>query len=167
MRRVALMYYDGANLNPMLGIARPGDMGFGRDAYQSSQDILHASWWRRTRQRAGGRAQRAGMFPARTSGLSSDDGTFAIRTIAASRSEAYRPRWAIPVCSPRAGVYHVAWRRRAEDGRARWLRLQRQLWKGALRDSICCRSRVVRYEFVFDGLRDSRQASPLDAAKRL
>ena len=24
----ALLYYDGANLNPMLGIARPGDMGF-------------------------------------------------------------------------------------------------------------------------------------------
>ena len=24
----ALMYYDGANLNPMLGVARPGDMGF-------------------------------------------------------------------------------------------------------------------------------------------
>ena len=26
------MYYDGANLNPMLGIARPGDMGF---------DVMH------------------------------------------------------------------------------------------------------------------------------
>ena len=24
----ALMYYDGANLNPLLGVARPGDMGF-------------------------------------------------------------------------------------------------------------------------------------------
>lgn len=28
----ALMYYDGANLNPMLGAARPGDMGF---------DVMH------------------------------------------------------------------------------------------------------------------------------
>lgn len=28
----ALMYYDGANLNPLLGIARPGDMGF---------DVMH------------------------------------------------------------------------------------------------------------------------------
>lgn len=28
----ALMYYDGANLNPMLGICRPGDMGF---------DVMH------------------------------------------------------------------------------------------------------------------------------
>ncbi len=27
-----LMYYDGANLNPMLGVARPGDMGF---------DVMH------------------------------------------------------------------------------------------------------------------------------
>ena len=30
----ALMYYDGANLNPMLGIARPGDMGF---------DVMHVN----------------------------------------------------------------------------------------------------------------------------
>jgi glycine dehydrogenase subunit 2 len=28
----ALMYYDGANLNPMLGVGRPGDMGF---------DVMH------------------------------------------------------------------------------------------------------------------------------
>ena len=28
----ALMYYDGANLNPMLGVCRPGDMGF---------DVMH------------------------------------------------------------------------------------------------------------------------------
>jgi len=31
-RAGALMYYDGANLNPLLGIARPGDMGF---------DVMH------------------------------------------------------------------------------------------------------------------------------
>lgn len=30
----ALMYYDGANLNPLLGIARPGDMGF---------DVMHVN----------------------------------------------------------------------------------------------------------------------------
>jgi len=29
-----LMYYDGANLNPMLGVARPGDMGF---------DVMHVN----------------------------------------------------------------------------------------------------------------------------
>ncbi len=27
-----LMYYDGANLNPLVGVARPGDMGF---------DVMH------------------------------------------------------------------------------------------------------------------------------
>ena len=31
-RAGGLMYYDGANLNPMLGVARPGDMGF---------DVMH------------------------------------------------------------------------------------------------------------------------------
>lgn len=30
----ALMYYDGANLNPMLGVSRPGDMGF---------DVMHVN----------------------------------------------------------------------------------------------------------------------------
>lgn len=30
----ALMYYDGANLNPLLGVARPGDMGF---------DVMHVN----------------------------------------------------------------------------------------------------------------------------
>ncbi len=30
----ALMYYDGANLNPMLGVCRPGDMGF---------DVMHVN----------------------------------------------------------------------------------------------------------------------------
>lgn len=30
----ALLYYDGANLNPLLGIARPGDMGF---------DVMHVN----------------------------------------------------------------------------------------------------------------------------
>ena len=28
----ALLYYDGANFNPILGVARPGDMGF---------DVMH------------------------------------------------------------------------------------------------------------------------------
>jgi glycine dehydrogenase subunit 2 len=31
-KKGALLYYDGANLNPLLGIARPGDMGF---------DVMH------------------------------------------------------------------------------------------------------------------------------
>lgn len=30
----ALLYYDGANLNPLLGVARPGDMGF---------DVMHVN----------------------------------------------------------------------------------------------------------------------------
>jgi len=33
-KRGALLYYDGANLNPLLGLARPGDMGF---------DVIHVN----------------------------------------------------------------------------------------------------------------------------
>ena len=43
-----LMYYDGANLNPMLGEVRPGDIGF---------DVLHPSRRRRPRLGPCGRAQ--------------------------------------------------------------------------------------------------------------
>ncbi len=59
----ALMYYDGANLNPMLGVARPGDMGF---------DVMHINLHktfstpprrRGAGLRSGGRAQGAGAVP--------------------------------------------------------------------------------------------------------
>lgn len=58
-----LMYYDGANLNPMLGVADPADMGF--DVMpKSSQDILYAPWRWRSRLRSGGRQRGPRAIPA-------------------------------------------------------------------------------------------------------
>ena len=60
-----LCYYDGANLNAVMGIVRPGDMGF---------DVVHLNLHktfstpprrRRTRQRAGGLQRVPGAVPAR------------------------------------------------------------------------------------------------------
>ena len=56
-----LLYYDGANMNPLLGAVRPGEMGF---------DIMHlnlhktfSSWRRRSRQRPCGSVREARAVP--------------------------------------------------------------------------------------------------------
>jgi glycine dehydrogenase subunit 2 len=49
-----LCYYDGANLNAVMGIARPGDMGFDVHAPEPAQDLFHPARRRRPRQRPGG-----------------------------------------------------------------------------------------------------------------
>lgn len=59
-----LMYYDGANLNPMLGVCRRR-YGIRRDAHKSAQDFLDTSWRWRTWFGSGRRAQGTGAVPAR------------------------------------------------------------------------------------------------------
>ncbi len=49
------MYGDGANLNALLGIVRPGDLGFDVMHYQPAQDLLHPARRRWAGLRAGGR----------------------------------------------------------------------------------------------------------------
>ena len=58
-----LVYLDGANMNAILGIARPGDFGAGHDALQSAQDLQRPSRRRRT----GGRPNRGDGLPWRRS----------------------------------------------------------------------------------------------------
>ena len=53
----ATLYYDGANLNAVMGIARPGDMGF---------DIVHFNLHKTFTQPHGGGGPGAGRSPART-----------------------------------------------------------------------------------------------------
>jgi glycine dehydrogenase subunit 2 len=59
-----LVYGDGANLNALLGIARPVDLGDRCDALQSSQDIFHPTRRRRPRVWPGRRFASTGRFPA-------------------------------------------------------------------------------------------------------
>ncbi len=56
----ALLYYDGANLNAVCGISRPGDMGFDIVHYQPAQDLLPAARRRRPRRRPGRGARHPG-----------------------------------------------------------------------------------------------------------
>lgn len=74
----ALLYYDGANLNPMLGVARPGDMGF---------DVMHINLHKTFSTPHGGGGPGAGPVGVRH-GLEpflpnprvvrNDDGTFSV-----------------------------------------------------------------------------------------
>ena len=48
-----LLYYDGANLNAILGKVKPGDMGFDVIHINLAQDFFHSSWWRRSGFRPG------------------------------------------------------------------------------------------------------------------
>ncbi len=61
------VYLDGANLNAMVGIARPGHVRRRRVAPQPPQDVLHPPRRRRSRRRPGGGAGPPGAVPARSS----------------------------------------------------------------------------------------------------
>ena len=58
-----LNYYDGANLNAVMGVSRPGDMGF-----DVVQNVLHTPWRRGSWQRSGWLQIPACSFSARASG---------------------------------------------------------------------------------------------------
>ncbi len=59
-----LMYADGANLNALLGIVRPGDLGIRSHAFQPAQDLRGPAWRRRTGLRSGGSCRAPGGLPA-------------------------------------------------------------------------------------------------------
>ena len=142
----ALMYYDGANLNPMLGACRPGDMGF---------DVMHINLHKTFSTPHGGGGPGAGpvgvreglqeFFPV----LSPYNGNFAVLM----RAYAYiltLGRENIAMVGPLAT-------------------LNANYIKEALKDvyelpidGLCC------HEFVFDGLKDkSTGVTTMDVAKRL
>ena len=75
----ALMYYDGANLNAVCGISRPGRHGLRRRPHQPAQDVLAAARRRRPRRRPdrGRRARSSRSCPCRRS-IRRDDGTFGL-----------------------------------------------------------------------------------------
>ena len=61
-----LLYYDGANLNAILGKVKPGDMGFDVLAHESAQDLRNPAWWWRTGRRSGRRRSTVAALPADT-----------------------------------------------------------------------------------------------------
>lgn len=164
-----LMYYDGANLNPMLGIARPGDMGF---------DVMHINLHKTFSTPHGGGGPGSGPVGVRK-GLEQflpdprvrreADGSFTV-----TRDDAE----ALGSISATLGNYGVQLRALAyimslgRDGlkmAGPLATLNANYIKESLRDLYMLPlDRVCKHEFVFDGLRDkSTGVTTLDVAKRL
>ncbi len=142
----ALMYYDGANLNPMLGACRPGDMGF---------DVMHINLHKTFSTPHGGGGPGSGPVGVRE-GLqdcfpfvSPYHGNYAVMM----RAYAYilsLGRENVKLVGPLA-VLNANYIRQA----------LKDVYELPI-DTLCC------HEFVFDGLKDkSTGVTTMDVAKRL
>ncbi|MBR5748007.1 MAG: aminomethyl-transferring glycine dehydrogenase subunit GcvPB [Prevotella sp.] len=141
-----LMYYDGANLNPMLGACRPGDMGF---------DVMHINLHKTFSTPHGGGGPGAGPVGVRE-GLqeffpfvSPYQGNYAVMM----RAFAYISslgRENIKLVGPLATLNANYIKESLKD-----------VYELPI-DGLCC------HEFVFDGLKDkSTGVTTMDVAKRL
>lgn len=142
-----LLYYDGANMNPLLGVVRPGDMGF---------DIMHLNLHKTFSTPHGGggpgsgpvgvNEKLAGLLPIiRTSGFHGNTGVI-IKALAYILS---------------LGREHIRLAGKLATLNANYI-------KESLRDSYLLPiDSVCKHEFVFDGLREPNGVTTLDVAKRL
>ena len=164
----ALLYYDGANLNPMLGVARPGDMGF---------DVMHINLHKTFSTPHGGGGPGAGPIGVRA-GLEQflpnphvvkkEDGTFAVECpdTALGRVSMWLGNFAVEM---RALAYIMSLG--AENiklvGPLSALNANYVMHK--LRDLYLLPIEgPCKHEFVFDGLKDkSTGVTTLNVAKRL
>ena len=141
-----LMYYDGANLNPMLGVCRPGDMGF---------DVMHINLHKTFSTPHGGGGPGAGPVGVRKG----------LETFFPEVSP-YHGNFAVAI---RAYAYILSLGREHVKEVGPLATLNANYIKESLKDvyelpidTTCC------HEFVFDGLKDkSTGVTTMDVAKRL
>ena len=142
----ALMYYDGANLNPMLGACRPGDMGF---------DVMHINLHKTFSTPHGGGGPGSGPVGVR-------EGLQAFFPCVSP----YHGNYAVMM---RAYAYILSLGRENVKLVGPLATLNANYIKESLKDvyelpiaGLCC------HEFVFDGLKDkSTGVTTMDVAKRL
>ena len=142
-----LLYYDGANMNPLLGVVRPGDMGF---------DIMHLNLHKTFSTPHGGGGPGSGPVGV---------------------AEALVPYLQIPRVSGFHGNFGVILRAYAyilmlgrENVRmaGKLATLGANYIKESLKDCYKLPIRTVcKHEFVFDGLVNDNGVTTLDVAKRL
>ena len=170
-----LMYYDGANLNPMLGVCRPGDMGF---------DVMHINLHKTFSTPHGGGGPGSGPVGVRA-GLEeylpnpqvvkNADGSFSIRMNEQSLG-AVSPLFGNYAVVVRAYAYLLSLGKENVPLAGKLSVLNANYIKECLKeyyklpiDGLC------KHEFVFDGLReeyggdhhDAGHVTTLDVAKRL
>ena len=142
----ALMYYDGANLNPMLGACRPGDMGF---------DVMHINLHKTFSTPHGGGGPGSGPVGVREG----------LQPFFPCVSP-YHGNYAVMM---RAYAYILSLGREQVKQVGPLATLNANYIKESLKDvyelpidGLCC------HEFVFDGLKDkSTGVTTMDVAKRL
>ncbi len=163
----ALLYYDGANLNPLLGIARPGDMGF---------DVMHINLHKTFSTPHGGGGPGAGPVGVRK-GLEQflpnprvveNDGLYSLTYTDESLGSisATLGNFAVQL-KALSYILSLGCEGLMEAGRLATLNANyvkeslRHVYKLPI-------DRVCKHEFVFDGLADkSTGVTTLDVAKRL
>ncbi len=164
-----LMYYDGANLNPLLGVARPGDMGF---------DVMHINLHKTFSTPHGGGGPGSGPVGVRA-GLEkflpcprvvkTDDGKYDIDwhdAEALGHVSCFLGNFAVEL---KALAYILSLGSEAIAMAGPLATLNANYVKNELKDLYkVAIDRVCKHEFVFDGLLDkSTGVTTLDVAKRL
>ena len=147
----ALMYYDGANLNPMLGVCRPGDMGF---------DVMHINLHKTFSTPHGGGGPGAGPVGVRKG----------LEELLPGESEIsvgpYHGNFAVLL---RAYAYILTLGREHIKEVGPLATLNANYIKESLKDAYELPiDTTCMHEFVFDGLKDkSTGVTTMDVAKRL
>ena len=147
----ALMYYDGANLNPMLGVCRPGDMGF---------DVMHINLHKTFSTPHGGGGPGAGPVGVRKG----------LEELLPGESEIsvgpYHGNFAVLL---RAYAYILTLGREHIKEVGPLATLNANYIKESLKDAYELPiDTTCMHEFVFDGLKDkSTSVTTMDVAKRL
>lgn len=161
-----LMYYDGANLNPMLGVCRPGDMGF---------DVVHINLHKTFSTPHGGGGPGSGPVGVRK-GLEEflpcprvvkEGDTYNVATDSSDISVGeFLGNYAVML---RAYTYILTLGKENIKMVGPLATLNANYIKEALKDDYELPiSSVCKHEFVFDGLRDkSTGVTTMDVAKRL
>lgn len=167
----ALMYYDGANLNPLLGVARPGDMGF---------DVMHINLHKTFSTPHGGGGPGSGPVGVRAGLEQFLPNPRVMKTVFEEQTfyyVSYEPT-ALGSISSWLGNFAVELRALAyiltlgHEGlkmAGPLATLNANYVKESLRDLYLLPiDRVCKHEFVFDGLADkSTGITTLNIAKRL
>lgn len=164
----ALLYYDGANLNPMLGIARPGDMGF---------DVMHINLHKTFSTPHGGGGPGAGpvgvrkgleQFLPNPKVIRKEDGTYDLvcNDSALGRISSHLGNYAVIL---RALSYILSLGKENIKLVGPLATLNANYVKEKLKDLYLLPIEgVCKHEFVFDGLADkSTGVTTLNVAKRL
>ncbi|MCQ2168016.1 MAG: aminomethyl-transferring glycine dehydrogenase subunit GcvPB [Bacteroidales bacterium] len=142
-----LLYYDGANMNPLLGVVRPGDMGF---------DIMHLNLHKTFSTPHGGGGPGSGPV-----GVADK----LVPYLNIPRTSGFHGNFAVIL---RAYAYILMLGRENIRMAGKLATLGANYIKESLKD--CYKlpiSSVCKHEFVFDGLLNDNGVSTLDVAKRL